>query len=453
MEYDLAMDFHSFLSDSKIQHASTVYNHMDKLLAKLKKLGVLKDGGRVLCMTDGCAAQYRSATSLFWMVMNARKYNIVLDRGICCAGHGKSIVDAINGVDKNTILRYTMRSVLDAENALNKKSKSIQVHSFNNASGEKYSAAADCKRILEEEGGQGVKSAGLKYKKREKERGINQRYWEVRGLDEKLLQPRCVTVNIPEKGVTFKDMHHYYACPELGGNKKLQTALRRIPCNCPACDKTIRLPWIAGKPAKEQQRFINPNDCFFRPVLDDINKWYIVDLEISDKGVPTDAEEAYRDVLHHMSSTLAESVEVGQIGAVSTVGGDDATDGYYLIKFTSLPYPDQKGDGDMKVEGKWLHKFPRTNHWYYQDETTKVEVFNMEHVVDATVVMDSMSAQNQPPRVVKRQATEREAQKINDNSHYKIMDEIIRRESLEYDPTRVLVGEEEEDNFDSDDEE
>ena len=65
MDYDLALDFHSFLSDSKVQHASTVYNHMDKLLAKLKKLGVLNDGGRVLCMTDGCAAQYRSATSLF----------------------------------------------------------------------------------------------------------------------------------------------------------------------------------------------------------------------------------------------------------------------------------------------------------------------------------------------------------------------------------------------------
>ena len=175
MDNDLALDFLFFLKDSKVQHASTVYNHMDKLLAKLKKLGVLKDGGRILCMTDGCAAQYRSATSLFWMAMNARKYNIVLDRGICCTDHGKSIVDAINGVDKNTILRYTMRSVLAAEDALNKKSKSIQVvHSFNNASGEKYSAAAGCKCILEEEGGQGFKSAGLKYEKGQKERGINQ---------------------------------------------------------------------------------------------------------------------------------------------------------------------------------------------------------------------------------------------------------------------------------------
>ena len=88
---DLVLDFHSFLSDSKLQHASTVYNHMDKLLAKLKLLGLLKDGGRVLAMTDGCAAQYRSSTRLFWMIMNARKYNVVIDRGICAAGHGNAL--------------------------------------------------------------------------------------------------------------------------------------------------------------------------------------------------------------------------------------------------------------------------------------------------------------------------------------------------------------------------
>ena len=37
----------------------------------------------------------------------------------------------------NTILlRYTMRSALEADDTLNKKSKSIQVHSFNNATDE-----------------------------------------------------------------------------------------------------------------------------------------------------------------------------------------------------------------------------------------------------------------------------------------------------------------------------
>ena len=69
-------------------------------------------------MTDGCASQYRSATSIFWMIMNSKKFGVVIDRGICAAGHGKSIVDRINGVngvDKNTIIRHLVRKVVEYE--------------------------------------------------------------------------------------------------------------------------------------------------------------------------------------------------------------------------------------------------------------------------------------------------------------------------------------------------
>jgi hypothetical protein len=200
---DLVLDFHSFLSDGKVQDASTVHNHLDQLIKKLKDTKVLAEqGGRILSFTDGCAAQYRSSTSLYFMSLLAYKHELVIDRGIGAAGHGKSVVDAINGVDKNTIIRRLSRSVVQAEDALDKKSKSLQVHSFLNASGDgttkksRYSAATDCKRILEEEGGQGVKSAGLKYEKRESKRGINQRYWHLRELDEKLFNQKCETIKI-----------------------------------------------------------------------------------------------------------------------------------------------------------------------------------------------------------------------------------------------------------------
>ena len=63
---DLVPDFHSFLSDGKEQHVSTVYNHMNQLIQKLQESGVLaKTGGRIMSSTDGCVSQYRSATSLF----------------------------------------------------------------------------------------------------------------------------------------------------------------------------------------------------------------------------------------------------------------------------------------------------------------------------------------------------------------------------------------------------
>ena len=136
--------------------------------------------------------------------MNAKKYNVVLDRGICCAGHGKSIVDAINGVDKNTILRHTMRSVLAAEDALGNNSKSIKVHSFNNTSSETCSAAADYKRILEEEGGQGVISAGLKFEKRHRERGINSKTLGGEGLEREAFATQVCDSNHSSKRCDFQ---------------------------------------------------------------------------------------------------------------------------------------------------------------------------------------------------------------------------------------------------------
>ena len=128
---DLVLDFHSVLSDGKVQDASSVCNHLDQLIKKLKDTKVLASKeGRILSFTDGCAAQYRSSTSLYFMTLLAYKHDLVIDRGIGAAGHGKSVVDAINGVDKNTVTRRLNRSVVQAEDALDKKSKSVQVHSY-----------------------------------------------------------------------------------------------------------------------------------------------------------------------------------------------------------------------------------------------------------------------------------------------------------------------------------
>jgi len=108
-QYDeLQLDFHSFLSDSNIQEARAVFFHLKQLIIDLRRKNKLKPGSRVLCITDGCAKQYRSATAIYFMSCLASTFNLVVDRGVCCVGHGKSIVDAINGTDKNVIfLGYT----------------------------------------------------------------------------------------------------------------------------------------------------------------------------------------------------------------------------------------------------------------------------------------------------------------------------------------------------------
>ena len=93
------------------------------------------------------------------MSLIANIFEISMDRSIQAPVHGKSLVDSINGVDKNTIMRISRRTVSDSFDAIDSKSSHLNIESCNNVAGEeRYSAEADCKIILEEDGGEGVKS-------------------------------------------------------------------------------------------------------------------------------------------------------------------------------------------------------------------------------------------------------------------------------------------------------
>ena len=83
---------------------------MTKLVKHLKSKKILEEGGRVLGSTDGCAKQCKCSTAIKFMSNLAWSKNIVVDRAIGAPGHGKCEVDAINGVDKNTIHREAMKT-------------------------------------------------------------------------------------------------------------------------------------------------------------------------------------------------------------------------------------------------------------------------------------------------------------------------------------------------------
>ena len=107
-EEKISFHFHSFLSDSKQQDSSTVDNHMEKLIKHLKETGVLKDGGRILGSSDGCAKQHKCSSALRFMSNFSVKHGVAIDCAIGCPGHGTCEVDAINAVDKNTIFRESL---------------------------------------------------------------------------------------------------------------------------------------------------------------------------------------------------------------------------------------------------------------------------------------------------------------------------------------------------------
>jgi hypothetical protein len=330
-----------------------------------------------------------------------------------------------------------MRKVQSPNDSLSSSSSSLQVHTFNNVAGEEtYSASEDCKRILEMEGGEGVKSV-VKREKRELNRGINQRHWHVRKVSDKLNELKCATIKIPRPNLSFKDTYHYYTNKELGVGK---AALRQVPCNCNACDETIRLPWESGKIAADQPRFAMVGDCFLESVLGDSNIWFIVDIHQSEKGDHEDMDEAHSEVLHHhITTAVAHSVVVGAIGAIATAD-DEAAYGYYLVEFTSLPYTEQCADGSLKCDVNWLYPFPRARKWF--TKSAAKETFDLVNLVSTGAVMLPISPSNMPPKRVHKTAERNEALKISEGSHNFILDEIIRRERLEYDPSRVFVGDE-----------
>ena len=67
----------------------------------------------------------------------------------------------------------------------------------------------------------------------------------------------------------------------------------------------------------------------------------------------------------------------------------------------------------------------------------------MEHVVLGEVEMSDISAENKP-RSNSKKAIEAAAQKISKKSHLEILDEIIRKDCMDHDISRVKHGDESE---------
>ena len=55
--------------------------------------------------TDGCAEQYRWASSLYLMSVMSQSYSIIIDQGISAPGHGKKVVYGLSSVDKRYIYK------------------------------------------------------------------------------------------------------------------------------------------------------------------------------------------------------------------------------------------------------------------------------------------------------------------------------------------------------------
>ena len=213
-------------------------------------------------------------------------------------------------------------------------------------------------------------------------------------------------------------------------------AIRRIPCHCQGCRNQIKKEWVTGLEPKKQPRFqMNDDDCKYKKLLGDINKWYFIEMKqrtAEDSGYkPFMDEEAdlFRgEIEEFLADEMAEKITVGNIGAIAV--DDDSTDGYYLVQWTGTPFTCQE-TGDLLCYGQYLNQVPRAKQWYTMSDL-QPDLHNVKHIVFADVEMEKVSSTNRLPRNCDvASATSKGAMKISPEEHDYILEEIRRQASLE----------------------
>ena len=203
----------------------------------------------------------------------------------------------------------------------------------------------------------------------------------------------------------------------------------------------ITKPWVNGIQAENQERFADPQDCYFKPLLEDYNQWHFVELKVKDDTDEEEVEEEREIILRHVTTSLAASVEIYNIGAFAfqkdKTSEKETEEEYYLVEFISMPYTKQD-ESTLNVDCYWLNSVPGARFWYTKSKNPVT--VDMAYVVATDVEMKPISPTNMiKNRSIRREAAQKNALRITDESHDFIVHEIDLRERLEYDPSRVMV--------------
>jgi hypothetical protein len=110
--------------------------------------------------------------------------------------------------------------------------------------------------------------------------------------------------------------------------------------------------------------------------------------------------------------------------------------------------------GELVCSAKYLEKVPRAKQWYTQTREAIMTTVQMQQVVAADSKLMPISPDNQLPRTCRRQhAQELGAVRVSDEDHDEIMEEIHRREILDFDEEDDASSSSERETGDDDDDE
>ena len=96
------MHFHSHFADKLPRNAASINQHMDIMMTKMIMKGLLTPKRSTMFeVTDGCGKHYRCRNIFMYLTALARKYMIIIHRAVDAPGHGKGIVDGVQGVKRS----------------------------------------------------------------------------------------------------------------------------------------------------------------------------------------------------------------------------------------------------------------------------------------------------------------------------------------------------------------
>ena len=320
------------MSDERQQDARTSFVNQANLIDRMRNLNCLQaDQDHVLyVVSDGCAKQYKCANTLQTYMYLADRYQICINVMIMAPYHGKSLVDALAGLDKTVLKRMLINgfdsAIIDDEN-------------------KQISQAEVCHGVLANSNRKNGDVNDTKHKRRNDESRVDERHYRISNYDS-----QCP---IPLKDCTFKtsakqwgngnknkqkEMYEYCFSPDLPLNT---CAVCRLPCFCKGpggCNEQKLRPWDFSKTAQDQERFQRPVNCKLFPMMKDMNDWIFIKTEL----VQTNNDVA----ISQCNKVLNESINlrVLEIKAAikplhfAAISCNDKRESFWLVQWRGEPF-------------------------------------------------------------------------------------------------------------------
>ena len=463
----IAFDFHSHFADFSKQDAATTFEHMCSMFSTHESVnGKIAKNTVLLDHTDGCAKQYRSGNAFYLLNIMSLKYDIVIDRCVGAPGHGKSIIDGLNAVDK-----HFLKKVMCMSGSTRADDIQTRMNMYAIAKESNLSFATECARLCGSDNRKsGVLSSSAYNNRKQK---LNARYYHVQDCN----KVRYHNISKVTKGWikdTFKGngvQHHYNfrADPVLGLG---YIAVRRIPCMCDSCAQQLDKSWLPNKSFTEQPRYMSDNvHCKLWNVLGPLNNWRLISIVDNDpqyiKSTSIITQNIFRETLHERASAMMSLIEEGNYGAIATTD-NAALSGYYVFCFKSCGYILQNSietnsgkipAGEFVCDVTWLNSVPNTTRFYshgFKDDDSLDTIVRIQHIVEENVCFEYLNEKEMLPKSIRYMFDVLKSKNtivVSNECHDQIIETILARNHLDYDEYLSMTEDNDSSDIDSSDDE